>query len=137
MLKIRLARLGKKKNPFYRIVVTDIRTRRNGAPLAELGFYNPIQKQLKLNKTLAETWIAKGAQPSETTKWLLSLANDTGELIQISKPEKQKLSKKVLAKQQAEAAAAQKAAEELAAKAAEEAAAPAASAEEQAAPAEA
>jgi small subunit ribosomal protein S16 len=130
MLKIRLARLGKKKNPFYRIVVTDIRTRRNGAPLAELGFYNPIQKQLKLNKALAETWIAKGAQPSETTKWLLSLANDTGELIQISKPEKQKLSKKVLAKQKVEADAAAKAAEEAAAV---EAAAP----EEQAAPAEA
>ena len=73
MVKIRLKRLGRKKTAFYRVVVTDIRNRRDGAPIAELGFYDPMRKQLKLDKASALAWIAKGAQPSETVRKVLKL----------------------------------------------------------------
>ena len=71
MLRIRLSRRGKKKAPFYRIVVTDIRTKRSGAPIEEIGTYNSTTKELKLDKAKAEAWIKKGAQPTETIKTLL------------------------------------------------------------------
>lgn len=71
MVRIRLSRRGKKKSPFYRIVVTDKRTKRDGAPIEELGTYNPKTKELKLNKTKAEEWIKNGALPSETVAVLL------------------------------------------------------------------
>lgn len=71
MLRIRLSRRGKKKAPFYRIVVTDKRTQRDGSPVEEIGTYNPKTKELKLDKTKAETWIKKGAQPTDTVKTLL------------------------------------------------------------------
>jgi small subunit ribosomal protein S16 len=85
MVKIRLKRLGRKGKPFYRVVVTDIRNRRDGVPMAELGFYNPITKELKLDKTTALAWIAKGAVPSETAKKLIDKASDNGELIVLEK----------------------------------------------------
>ena len=85
MVKIRLKRLGRKGKPFYRVVVTDIRNRRDGVPMAELGFYNPITKELKLDKTTALAWIAKGAIPSETAKKLIDKASDNGELIVLEK----------------------------------------------------
>ncbi len=71
MLRIRLSRRGKKKSPFYRIVVTDIRKKRSGAPLEEIGTYDPRTKALKLDKDKAQEWIKKGAQPTETLKTLL------------------------------------------------------------------
>ena len=71
MVRIRLSRRGKKKKPFYRIVVTDIRTKRDGAPIDELGTYDPISKALKLDKVKAESWIKKGALPTETVISLL------------------------------------------------------------------
>jgi small subunit ribosomal protein S16 len=49
MIKIRLTRLGRKKRPYYRMVVLDVRSRRNGAALDLLGFYDPVRKQLKLD----------------------------------------------------------------------------------------
>jgi small subunit ribosomal protein S16 len=85
MVKIRLKRLGRKGKPFYRVVVTDIRNRRDGVPMAELGFYNPITKELKLDKTTALAWIAKGDVPSETAKKLIDKASDSGELIVLEK----------------------------------------------------
>ena len=71
MLRIRLSRRGKKKAPFYRIVVTNIRTKRSGVPLEEIGTYNPKTKELKVDKSKAESWIKKGAQPTETVQTLL------------------------------------------------------------------
>ncbi len=119
MVKIRLKRLGRKKRPFYRIVVTDIRNRRDGKPLAELGYYNPLNKELKLDKATALDWIAKGAQPSDTAKRLIDNASETGELITLEVAKKERLSKKAKAKQQAEEEAKKAADEEKKAKAAE------------------
>jgi small subunit ribosomal protein S16 len=88
MVKIRLKRLGRKKTAFYRVVVTDIRNRRDGAPIAELGFYDPMRKQLKLDKAAALAWVAKGAQPSETVAYLLTKAAEDGSLVELPKKEK-------------------------------------------------
>lgn len=120
MVRIRLKRLGRKHRPFYRIVVTDIRNRREGAPLLELGYYNPVSKELKLNKALALEWISKGAQPTETAQRLINRADEAGNLIVLAPEKKAKLSKKQLEKQKAEQDAA-KAAEEAKKAAAEEA----------------
>ena len=87
MVKIRLKRQGRKKKPFYRIVVTDIRTRRNGKPLEELGYYNPHSKELKLDKAKAQEWLSKGAIPSETAERLIKHASDAGELVYLPKRE--------------------------------------------------
>jgi len=76
MLKIRLKRLGAKKSPFYRIVVTDAREPRDGRAIAELGIYDPTKNPsvLKVNVDDANKWIAKGAQPTDTVKALLKKA---------------------------------------------------------------
>ena len=71
MVRIRLSRRGKKKRPFYRIVVTDIRTKRDGSPIDQIGTYDPLSKSLKLDKEKAESWIKKGAKPTETVLSLL------------------------------------------------------------------
>ena len=71
MLKIRLSRRGKKKSPFYRINVVDMRQKRDGAPVEQIGTYNPFTKELKLNKEKANEWIKKGAIPSSTVRTLL------------------------------------------------------------------
>ena len=117
MVKIRLKRLGNKKNPFYRIVVINSDQKREGAPLAELGTYNPKTKDMKLDKASALDWVSKGAQPSDTVSYLIKNCDDEGKLIYKEKTEK-KLSKKALAKLEAEKEA--KAAEEAAAQNTEE-----------------
>ena len=71
MVRIRLSRRGKKKVPFYRIVITNKRTKRDGAPIEEIGTYNPFTKELKINKAKAEDWIKRGAKPTETVLTLL------------------------------------------------------------------
>lgn len=129
MLKIRLKRLGCKKAPAYRIIVINSTTKREGKPVQELGHYNPKTKAMKLDKTTALEWIKKGAQPTDTVKYLIDNCNDDGSLNYKPKTEK-KLSKKAIAKLEAEKEAKAKAEEE--AKAAKEAAA-AAPAEEPAA----
>ena len=112
MLKIRLKRLGAKKAPTYRVIVINSTTKREGRPIEELGYYNPKTKDMKLNKASAEAWISKGAQPTDTVKYLIANCNEDGSL-NYKKSETVKLSKKAQAK---------KAAEEEARKAAEEAA---------------
>ena len=110
MVKIRLKRMGYKRNPIFRIVVIDSRSKREGAPIEELGFYNPKRKEMKLNKEKALEWIKKGAQPTETVDYLIKNCNDEGGLV--VKEKAKKLSKKAQAKleaQKAEAAAAQEA----------------------------
>lgn len=71
MIRIRLSRRGKNKNPFYRIVVTNKRTKRDGLPIEEIGTYNPKTKELKVNKDKANDWIKKGAIPTITVATLL------------------------------------------------------------------
>jgi len=104
MVKIRLKRLGRKHRPFYRIIVTDIRNRRDGAPLMELGYYNPISKELKLDKKTAMEWIAKGAQPTDSALRLINKADENGQLIVLEVAKKEKMSKKAAEKAKALAA---------------------------------
>ncbi len=111
MLKIRLKRLGAKKAPTYRIIVINSTTKREGKPVEELGYYNPKTKEMKFNKASAEAWISKGAQPTDTVKYLIANCNEDGSL-NYKKPETVKLSKKAQAKKAAEEA---KKAEEAAA----------------------
>jgi small subunit ribosomal protein S16 len=72
-VKIRLKRMGSNKKPFYRIVVADSRSPRDGKFIEEIGFYNPISqpKQVKINDEKAVKWLSNGAQPTETVKSLL------------------------------------------------------------------
>ena len=70
-VKIRLRRAGAKKKPFYRIVVADSRSPRDGRCIEEIGHYNPITKDLKLDGEKATDWISKGAQPTETVRALI------------------------------------------------------------------
>ena len=114
MVKIRLKRLGYKKNPSYRIVVIDSRSKREGAPIEELGHYNPKTKQMKLDVEKAKARLAQGAQASETVMYLINNANKDGSL-NYKKAETKKLSKKAQAKlesQKAETAAAAEAPEQ-------------------------
>jgi small subunit ribosomal protein S16 len=87
MLKIRLTRLGRKKRPYYRMIVLDVRSRRNGEALDLLGFYDPVRKQLKLDVDKANAWVAKGAQVSTTAQRLLGLCQGkSNEIIALPKP---------------------------------------------------
>ena len=130
MLKIRLKRLGAKKAPSFRVIVINSTTKREGKPIEELGYYNPKTKDMKLNKESAEAWISKGAQPTETVKYLIANCNADGTL-NYKKKETVKLSKKAQAKKAAEEEA--KKAEAAAAKEAEKAAKEAEKSEEPAA----
>ena len=73
MVKIRLRRIGAKKAPFYRVVVADSRFPRDGRFIEELGTYNPLTEpaQIKLDGEKIKTWIANGAQPTDTVKAML------------------------------------------------------------------
>ncbi len=124
MLKIRLKRMGAKKNPSYRVIVINSTTKREGRPVQELGYYNPKTKVMQLDKTAALDWVKKGAQPTETVAYLIKNCNDDGTL-NYQKKEVVKLSKKAQAKAQAEAEAKAKAEEEAKAAAAAAAEAPA------------
>ena len=73
MVKIRLQRQGKKKAPFYHIVVADSRSPRDGKIIEQLGTYDPMTDPatIKLDKEKVEKWIKNGATPTETAKTLL------------------------------------------------------------------
>lgn len=78
MVTIRMARGGAKKRPFYHIVVTDSRNRRDGRYIERLGFFNPVAKgqeeRLRLNKERIEYWQSKGAQTSDRVASLIKKA---------------------------------------------------------------
>lgn len=76
MVKIRLRRMGAKKNPYYRIVVADSRDSRDGRFIEELGTYNPLADpaQVKVDLERAKYWISCGAQPTDTVRALLKKA---------------------------------------------------------------
>lgn len=120
MLKIRLKRLGAKKQPSYRIVVVNSTSKRDGKPVQELGHYNPKTKVMQFDKATALEWIKKGAQPTERVQYLIKHCKDDGTL-DYQKKETVKLSKKALAKKQAEEEAKVAAEAEAKAKAEEEA----------------
>ena len=73
MVKIRLRRMGAKKAPFYRVVVADARSPRDGRFIEEIGYYNPMTNpaEIKIDAEKAAAWIKNGAQPTETVKTLL------------------------------------------------------------------
>lgn len=72
-VKIRLKRIGAKKAPFYRVIVADERSPRNGKFIEELGYYDPMKTpaDIKIDAQKAATWLANGAQPTETVRALL------------------------------------------------------------------
>ena len=72
-VKIRLRRMGAKKAPFYRVVVADSRTPRNGRFIEEIGTYNPLKDPAEINidNEAAQKWLANGAQPTDTVRALL------------------------------------------------------------------
>ena len=103
MVKIRLRRMGAKKNPFYRVVVADSKSPRDGRCIEEIGTYNPVTQpsEIDINAERAEYWLKNGAQPTDTVRALLKKAG----VIKASeaKPEKEKASKpKTKAKAKAE-----------------------------------
>jgi len=142
-VKIRLARHGAKKAPFYRVVIADGRARRDGRFLEIVGRYNPrtTPSLVEVDLEKVDAWLAKGAQPTEAAGKIIAIARGEKE----TPAEEVKLSKKAAAKIADEAAAAEKAAADAAAAkeaakeaaAAEKAAAKEAAAEAAAAPEEA
>ncbi len=75
-VKIRLRRMGAKKAPFYRVIVADSRTPRDGRFIEELGYYNPITEpaDIKIDAEKAKEWMSNGAQPSDTVRRLFKKA---------------------------------------------------------------
>lgn len=78
MVKIRLSRSGAKGRPFYHVVVTDQRNKRDGRSIENVGFYNPVasgkDKRLELNVARVQEWVAKGAQLSDKVASLVKEA---------------------------------------------------------------
>jgi small subunit ribosomal protein S16 len=72
-VKIRLRRMGAKKAPFYRVIVADERSPRDGKFIDEIGYYNPLKNpaEIKIDEAKAQKWINDGAQPTETVKSIL------------------------------------------------------------------
>jgi small subunit ribosomal protein S16 len=76
MVKMRLRRMGAKKAPYYRIVVADARSPRDGRCIEEIGTYNPLTEPavITVDAEKAQTWIKNGAQPTDTVRGLLKKA---------------------------------------------------------------
>ena len=74
MLKLRLKRLGKKRYPFYRLVIMENSSRRDGRPIDEVGYYNPITKDYKFDSEKIKKWLSYGVKPTETVLTLLAKA---------------------------------------------------------------
>ncbi|MBN1835702.1 MAG: 30S ribosomal protein S16 [Spirochaetales bacterium] len=77
-VRIRLKRFGTKRRPYYRIVVMDSRSPRDGRTIEEVGFYHPIEieeKQIQVKEDRVREWLGKGAQPSDTVRKLLNNIN--------------------------------------------------------------
>ncbi len=75
-VKIRLRRMGKKKAPFYRIVVADSRSPRDGRFIEEIGYYDPTKEpsEIRVDEDAAKKWLADGAQPTATVEKILKIA---------------------------------------------------------------
>ena len=83
MVKIRLTRGGAKKRPFYHIVVTDQRNKRDGRSIERLGFYNPVatgnEKRVELNVDRVNHWVSHGAQLTDKVRVLVKEASAAGQ----------------------------------------------------------
>jgi small subunit ribosomal protein S16 len=79
-VKIRLKRLGKIRAPYYRIVVADSRTKRDGRVIEEIGLYHPTEEpsRIEVDSDRAQYWLSVGAQPTEQVTALLKLTGDWG-----------------------------------------------------------
>ena len=75
MLKLRLKKCGKKKQPAYRVVIMEARNRRDGRAIDQVGYYNTLTKQSWLNKNKIIEWLNCGVQPTETVQSLLKKSN--------------------------------------------------------------
>ena len=75
-VKIRLRRMGQKKAPFYRVIVADSRSPRDGRFIEEVGYYDPTKDPsvIKIDEELAKKWLSQGAQPTDTVAKLLKIA---------------------------------------------------------------
>ncbi len=126
-MKIRLARGGSKKRPFYRVVAADSRMPRDGRFIEKLGTYNPLlpkdsEERVKLNVERIQHWLAQGAQPTDRIARMLEAAGVTPKT-ERNNPKKAVPGKKAQDRAEAKAAKAAEAAAAAAAPAAEEAAA--------------
>ena len=74
MLKLRLKRIGRKRSPAYRLVVMENTTRRDGRPVEEVGYYNPISKESHFEIEKIQKWLNYGAKPTEVVSSLLKKA---------------------------------------------------------------
>jgi len=74
MLKLRLKRIGRKRSPSYRLVIMENTFRRDGRPIEEVGYYNPISKESKFEVEKIKKWLNYGAQPTEVVLSLLKKA---------------------------------------------------------------
>ena len=81
-VKIRLRRMGAHKAPFYRIIVADSRSPRDGRFIDEIGYYNPLENPavIKIDEEKAATWVKNGAQPSDIVKKLFDRTGITEKL---------------------------------------------------------
>ena len=73
MVRMRLKRMGMKKKPFYRVIVANITSPRDGRNIAEIGYYDPMTEPatIKIDAEAAKKWLANGAQPTDTVRTLL------------------------------------------------------------------
>ena len=80
MVKIRLARGGAKKKPYYRIVVADVRKKRDGKFIERIGFYNPMiqENRFEIDSERANHWLSEGAQPTDRVRKLMKQAEIEG-----------------------------------------------------------
>ena len=74
MLKLRLKRTGKKRSPSYRLVIMENTSKRDGRPIEEVGYYNPMTKNYKFDSEKIKKWLNYGVQPTETVRSLLKKA---------------------------------------------------------------
>ena len=75
MLKLRLKRVGRKRSPSYRLVIMENTMRRDGRPIEEVGYYNPISKDYKFDSEKIQKWLNCGIKPTKTVLNLLKRAN--------------------------------------------------------------
>nr|YP_010933329.1 ribosomal protein S16 [Streptofilum capillatum]WKT08574.1 ribosomal protein S16 [Streptofilum capillatum]WKT08673.1 ribosomal protein S16 [Streptofilum sp. BC4-VF8pt]WKT08772.1 ribosomal protein S16 [Streptofilum sp. ZNP2-VF4pt] len=74
MVKLRLKRCGRKQQPTYRIIAIDSKSRREGRPLKELGYYNPLNEKTQFNLPEIVYYLKNGAQPTDTVRHILNKA---------------------------------------------------------------
>ena len=75
MLKLRLKRVGRKRSPSYRLVIMENTSRRDGRPVEEVGYYNPLSKNYKFDEEKIKKWLSYGVKPTETVSNLLKKAD--------------------------------------------------------------